>query len=126
MKKVIIGLSVLFWMSMQIACIKTPPEWPKVNVYTHNNSVIYTRVNEEFVIGLKGANPRTSLDWVSTVDRNMIALVDDQLPGFDPQAPRSATHWYLFKALKSGETEILFHGGFEGAPTYAVFKAVIK
>ncbi len=126
MKRIVIGLLVLFLLSGQIACSQTPPEWPKVNVYTHNNSVIYTRVNKEFVIGLNGANPRTHRDWFPAIDPNMITRVDDQLPGFDPQAPRSATHWYLFKALQSGETEIFFTEGFGGAPTYAVFKVIIK
>lgn len=128
---IIVGIAVLLLLSTQIACIKTPPEWPKVNVYTRNNSVIYTRVNKEFVIGLKGANPRLQRDWFPTIDQNMITQVDDSLLDaygrpFDPQAPHRSTHWYLFKALKPGETEILFHEGVEGAPTYAVFKVIIK
>jgi hypothetical protein len=80
-----------------------------VPVYQYPNTTIHTKVGREFSFGLR-AEPHFFLDWYEKYDENMLALVKrDQVDLFSSSYPVPVNQWFLFKALKPGETTIFFY-----------------
>jgi len=85
--------------------------WPDVPIYTDVTQLIKTRTGGEIAFGFE-TGTRLGLGWDEAHDENMISLVDQEL--VMNQTGISGTTWFLFKALKQGETRITFiygHGG---------------
>jgi predicted secreted protein len=91
--------------------ITTQSPWPDVSVYIDVTQVIKTRTGDEIAFGFE-TGTRLGLGWNETHDENMVSLVDREL--VMNQTGISGTTWFLFKALKPGESRITFvygHGG---------------
>jgi len=91
--------------------ITTQSPWPDVPVYSDVTQVIKTRTGAEFAFGFE-TGTRLGLGWDETHDDNLVSLVNREL--VMDQTGISGTTWFLFKALKPGETRITFvygHGG---------------
>lgn len=91
--------------------ITTQSPWPEVPVYSDVTQVIKTRTGGEIAFGFE-TGTRLGLGWDETHDDNILSLVDREL--VMDQTGISGTTWFLFKALKPGETRITFvygHGG---------------
>ena len=85
--------------------ITTQAPWPNVPVYADVMQVIKTKTGGEFAFGFD-TGTRLGMGWDETHDDNMVSLVDTEL--VMDQTGISGTTWFLFKALKWGETEITF------------------
>lgn len=85
-----------------------PPPWTSVNYYFDANKTIIAKVGEEFAIGFDTLLALGGY-WEETHDEEMLATMDRELVMYEP-APltRRGTTWFLFKALKAGETQITF------------------
>ena len=100
--------------------------WPDVPVYTDVTQVIKTGTGGEIAFGFE-TGTRLGLGWDETHDENMVSLVDREL--VMNQTGISGTTWFLFKALKPGETRITFiygHGGMERANDVKEFRIEIE
>lgn len=79
-----------------------------VKTYVDAQKTISTSVNQEFVIALD-SNPTTGYNWEQSHDDNMLKLVEEKYSP-DEKAPglvgTGGTHYFRFKALKTGKTEI--------------------
>lgn len=85
--------------------------WPDVPVYTDVTQVIKIKTGGEFAFGFE-TGTRLGLGWDETHDDNLVSLENREL--VMDQTGISGTTWFLFKALKPGETRITFsysHGG---------------
>jgi len=83
-----------------------PPPWPNVSYYFDANKTIIAKVGEEFTIGFDTL-VRVGGCWQESHDDKTVSCVDRTVVCFPP-AFNPATTWYLFKALKAGETQITF------------------
>jgi len=104
------------------------PPWPKIEVHTDADKTIGANVGEEFAIAL-AANPRLGTNWYETYDENMLALVESEFVADTPLTPVAGTKWFLFKALKSGKTEITLtykHGDSGPVRDQKVFRVDVK
>jgi predicted secreted protein len=91
--------------------ITTQPPWPDVPVYDDANQVIKVKTGGESAFGFE-TGTRLGLGWDENHDDNLVSLVGREL--VMDQTGISGTTWFLFKALKPGETRITFvygHGG---------------
>jgi len=91
--------------------IMTQSPWPDVPVYSDVTQVIKIKTGSEIAFGFE-TGTRLGLGWDETLDDNLISLVDREL--VMNQTGINGTTWFLFKALKPGETQITFaygHGG---------------
>jgi len=91
--------------------ITTQSPWPDVPVYSDVTQVIKIKTGSEIAFGFE-TGTRLGLGWDETHDDNLISLVDREL--VMNQTGINGTTWFLFKALKPGETQITFaygHGG---------------
>jgi len=106
--------------------ITTQSPWPDVPVYADVSQVIKIKPGGEFAFGFE-TGTRLGLGWDETHDDNILSLVDREL--VMDQTGISGTTWFLFKALKPGETRITFiygHGGIERANDTKVFLIEIE
>jgi predicted secreted protein len=102
--------------------------WPNVKVYTDEQLTINASAGEEFAIVLV-ANPRLGTSWYETYDENILALVESKFIADTPLTPVAGTKWFLFKALKSGKTEITLtykHGDSGPVRDQKVFRVDVK
>ncbi|MBN1366762.1 MAG: protease inhibitor I42 family protein [Dehalococcoidales bacterium] len=80
----------------------------EVITYTDSATTITAHVNQEFIIALE-SNETTGYSWLETHETSKLELVKDE---YQPKetAPYvvgvGGTHYFTFKALKKGETEI--------------------
>jgi predicted secreted protein len=96
------------------APITSRSPWPDVPVYSDVTQVIKTETGGEFAFGFE-TGTRLGLGWDETHDDSMVSLMDREL--VMNQTGINGTTWFLFKALKPGETEITFiYGHGAGGP----------
>jgi len=79
--------------------------WPDVLVYTDVTQVIKIKAGNEFAFGFE-TGTRLGLGWDETHDDNLVSLENREL--VMDQTGISGNTWFLFKALKPGETRITF------------------
>ncbi len=84
----------------------------EVKTYTDAKETITTSVNQEFVIALD-SNPTTGYDWEPSYDVSMLSL-DEAESKYVPDEKAKGlvgaggTHYFRFKALEAGQTEVTF------------------
>ncbi len=80
----------------------------EVRTYTDVGQTITVGVNQEFIIALS-SNPTTGYNWEEKHDAAMLSLIESKYEP-DKKAPglvgAGGTHYFRFKALKGGKTEI--------------------
>lgn len=85
-----------------------PPPWDNVSYYFDANKTIIAKAGEELAIGFDTMSALGGY-WQETHDEEMLATVDRELVMREPAGlTRRGTTWFLFKALKAGETQITF------------------
>ena len=89
--------------------ITTQSPWPDVPVYADVTEVIKIKTGGEFAFGFE-TGTMLPLGWDETHDENMVSLVDRELVMDQTSiyGTTGGTTWFLFKALKPGETRITF------------------
>jgi len=81
------------------------PPWPKAKVYTDANQKIIVNNGDELII-------RFTMEYdlfpiiKEIYDTDLITLLDRKINLTDKQNQSPAYSWFLFKALKTGETQI--------------------
>jgi predicted secreted protein len=105
----------------------TQAPWSDVNIYSNTTQTIKVKTSEELAFGFD-TSPRLGLSWDEKHGENFLSLVDSEMILVQPQLFGGKT-WYLFKALKTGNTQIPFtysHG--QGSPVndQKVFNIEIK
>jgi inhibitor of cysteine peptidase len=77
--------------------------------YSDPAQTITVQTGEEFVIALE-SNPTTGYDWEESHDAGMLSLVNDNYEAGQKAKEglvgAGGTHYFKYKALKSGKTEI--------------------
>jgi hypothetical protein len=83
-----------------------PIPWPNITAYTEETYKIDAKVDEEFAIGMFAT---TSQQFLKSYDQNYVNLISDQMVQYQPSTLNMyGTEWFLFKAIKKGNTEIVF------------------
>lgn len=101
-----------------------PVPWPNVRTFTEQTYIIKVNVNEQFAIGMEATDnlkftESNNGEYISKIDENMVAYSPngttwtEPLPSGVTDIPPNTltaygTDWFLFKAIKSGTTEIVF------------------
>ena len=105
MKKLMIGLLVLFLLSTMVAC-----DGP---VHTNPQETIDTRVGKGFTIDLHVVK-RLGASWQVSYDEEMLTLENEKYTDNNPKSPGlDGTQYFRFAAVKAGEIQIgcsLKHG----------------
>ena len=86
-----------------------PVPWPDVMTYTEQTYQINVNLGQEFAIGMFANGPFGF--WPNNVNTTFIYLLADQMVQYPPEPNMYGTDWFLFAAIKTGETEINFNGG---------------
>jgi inhibitor of cysteine peptidase len=101
-------------------------------VYSNPAQTISTPVGGEFTIALE-SNPTTGYTWEEGHDAAMLTLVDDRYEAGQKAKEglvgAGGTHYFKYKALKSGKTEITLtykRSWEEGSGDQKVFTVDIK
>lgn len=82
-----------------------PVPWSDITTYTEETYEINAKVGEEFAIGMYATVlPQR---FMKSFDQNYISLIDDQVVEYQ-SSTSEGTEWFLFKATKKGNTEIIF------------------
>lgn len=87
-----------------------PAPWPDIAAYTERDYHINAKVGDEFAIGMFATNNNTYyfIDRFQ-YDTQFLIKVDEQVVQYQPATlNRYGTVWLLFKAIKIGDTELLF------------------
>jgi inhibitor of cysteine peptidase len=83
----------------------------KVSAYTESSKSIDVAAGQEFTIALQ-SNPTTGYDWHPVVDEQYLTLVKKDYKQNDhtgkPLVGSGGTDYFVYKALKAGETNITF------------------
>jgi inhibitor of cysteine peptidase len=83
----------------------------EMKAYTDAGQVINTEVNQNFTIAL-ASNPTTGYGWQPKFDNGQISLANKEYRADDTTGKQlvgsGGTEFFYFKALKSGETQIVF------------------
>jgi hypothetical protein len=82
-----------------------PVPWSDITTYTEETYEINTKVEEEFAIGMYAT--MLPQQFMKSYDQNYISLKDDQVVEYQ-SSTTEGTEWFLFKATKKGNTEIIF------------------
>jgi inhibitor of cysteine peptidase len=102
---------VLFLFSLLVISLATGCTGGNGNgaVYSNPAQTITAKVGSEFVIALE-SNPTTGYDWEESHDAAMLTLVNDRYEtgqkAKEGLVGAGGTHYFTYKALKSGKTEI--------------------
>ena len=86
--------------------------WTDVSVYSDPSETIKIKTGDEFAFGFDTAE-RVGLSWDETHDETMVSLLDKEYIMPQPYSVSGKT-WFLFKALKTGSSQVTFtysHGG---------------
>ena len=92
-----VGLIVLSIISGTYAACKSTSTAKDINL----------NLNEEFKIEL-GSNPSTGYGWYPSYDSNFIKLISSYYIPSSDNCGSPGTNIFLFKAAKTGETNIIF------------------
>jgi len=80
----------------------------ELKTYTDSTTPITATIGQEFIIALD-SNPTTGSSWEEAHDANLLSLVSSEYkpsPKTPPLVGAGGTHYFQFKALKKGTTEI--------------------
>lgn len=83
-----------------------PVPWPNVTTYTEQTYKIEVNIDQQFAIGMFATIPA---HFIESHNQSFINKVYDQMVEYQPSTPNMyGTQWFLFKATKAGNTEIIF------------------
>lgn len=86
-------------------CTNPQPPWQNTKVYTNPNQKIIVNAGDKFIIRFTMSyNVYPIIEEI--YDNNMITLLDRKIISADRQNQPPVYSWFLFKALKNGETQI--------------------
>jgi predicted secreted protein len=105
----------------------TQSPYPNVPVYADTSQTIQIKVGDELAFGFDTFTPG-GLTWNENHDDTRLSLVDEEGISLQPNYPSNDNTWFLFKALKAGQTQITFTYSGAGGPTneQKVFKINIE
>jgi hypothetical protein len=87
------------------ACTHPQPPWSDVKVYTDASQKIMVNAGDSFIIGYT-----VKYDLFPIIrenyDNSMIKLLDKKIDSVDERNQSPTYSWFLFKALRTGETQI--------------------
>lgn len=84
-----------------------PVPWPDVPTYTEATYQIKAEVGQQFAIAMFETLP--GVPFSKSYDSARLTLVDDRVIAYPPDDLRKyGTEWFLFKAIKAGDTVITF------------------
>ena len=83
-----------------------PVPWSDVVTYTEQTYHIEAKVGEEFAIGMFASS---DFHFMESHDSTFISKLDDHMVEYQPSTLNNyGTDWFLFKTLKTGDTELVF------------------
>lgn len=91
-------------LSSDSVTTETQQPWPELSVYDDETSTITVKTGERFVIVYDGDDPLSFSFMEETHDYVMISFLGKEETQATPLGDR--TFWFLFEALKPGNTQI--------------------
>ncbi len=83
------------------------PPWPDIKAYLDSSQTVAVKVNDEFVVGLDVRGDMFPI-FKDTYDGDMVTLIDEEQIVYQTKDDSDCcVAWYLFKANKPGETQII-------------------
>lgn len=85
----------------------TQAPWSGVKICTATTQTIKVKIGEEFAFGFD-TFAAGGLSWNEQHDDSMVSMEDKEEVSVKPEYPSNQNTWFLFKALKAGNTQITF------------------